>query len=257
MKCRICGKKSTTCFAAVILNKHNIKYYLCNHCGFLQTEEPFWLEESYADPINISDTGIMHRNIRLCKISSVLIYFLFDKNAAFLDYAGGYGILTRLMRDIGFDFYWHDPHATNLMARGFEGNKEKKFSLITAFEAFEHFVEPLKEVEKMLDISKNIIFTTQLLPKPVPEPKKWWYYGLEHGQHISFYGLKTLEYIAQKYNLNLYSFAGIHLLTSKKTNNTLYKSLIIASKMGLSLYVKANMKNRFFSDMDLTKKSKT
>ncbi len=38
----------------------------------------------------------------------------------FLDYAGGYGVFTRLMRDIGFDFYWHDPYTQNLFANGFE-----------------------------------------------------------------------------------------------------------------------------------------
>ncbi len=249
MKCKICQSQSIKKFEAVILKKYEVKYYLCSHCGFLQTEEPYWLEEAYTETINLSDTGIMHRNIRLSKISSVLIYFLFNKTAKYVDFAGGYGIFTRLMRDIGFDFYWHDPYTANLFARGFESHEQKYISLVTAFEAFEHFVEPLNEIRKMLDISNNIFFTTQLLPNPIPEPKQWWYYGLEHGQHISFYSLKTLKYIAQKYGVNLYSFSGLHLLSEKKRNPLIYKALIIGSLFGLFPYIKANMKSKMFADM--------
>jgi len=120
------------------------------------------------------------------------------------------------MRDIGFDFYWNDKYTQNIFARGFEGGLLDNYEAITTFESFEHFVEPIKEIENMLLISKNIIFTTELLPSPVvPYPDKWWYYGLEHGQHISFYSEKTLNYIAKKYNLFLYKVGSIHLLHKK------------------------------------------
>ena len=58
------------------------------------------------------------------------------------NYAGGYGIFTRMMRDIGFDFYWLDKYADNLLTNGFEYNKKihKKIEAITSFESFEHFV---------------------------------------------------------------------------------------------------------------------
>ena len=57
----------------------------------------------------------------------------------------------------------------------------------------------------MLKISKNILFTTTLLPSPVPKPGTWWYYGLEHGQHVSFYSLETLQSIAKHFNLHFFS----------------------------------------------------
>ena len=31
--------------------------------GYVQTEDPTWLDEAYASPINPSDTGIMDRNL--------------------------------------------------------------------------------------------------------------------------------------------------------------------------------------------------
>jgi len=36
-------------------------------------------------------------------------------------------------------------------------------------------------------------------------PDAWWYYGLHHGQHIGFYRLKTLQYLAEKYGKALYT----------------------------------------------------
>jgi hypothetical protein len=91
---------------------------------------------------------------------------------------------------------------------------------LTTFESFEHFDQPIKEIENMLQVSKNILFSTELFNDRPPLPEEWEYYGLGHGQHISFYSIQTLEYIASKYGLNLCSDEkGIHLLTEKKINN--------------------------------------
>jgi len=251
MNCRICNSECKKKFEAEILNKYNISYLYCKNCGFLQTEKPFWLKESYEESMNLSDTGILLRNMRLAKISSVILYFLFRKNKKFLDYAGGYGIFTRLMRDVGFDFYWKDPYTKNILARGFEYDESMKIELLTSFESFEHFANPLEDIEKMLKISKNILFTTDLLPAIVPKPEKWWYYGLEHGQHISFYSRKTLKFIAKKYNFHLYSFGNTHLLSEKKFPVFIFYGLIFLSDKGLGYMVRKIMKGGAMDDMRL------
>jgi hypothetical protein len=70
--------------------------------------------------------------------------------------------------------------------------------------------------------------------KKIPAPDEWWYYGLEHGQHISFYTKKTLEYIAAKYDLNFYSNnRDIHFLT-KKQIDPYYMMLIFKKPKMLS-----------------------
>ena len=155
------------------------------------------------------------------------------------------------MRDVGFDFYWHDPYTKNLVARGFEWNSELgNVDLITSFESFEHFVNPLMELEKMLRISKNIFFSTELLPTPIPLPSDWWYYGVEHGQHVSFYSYKTLQYIANQYGLNLYSNGiGLHLLTPIKLNNFKFKRVMKFKKHNLYPSIVKFMKSRTLEDM--------
>jgi 2-polyprenyl-3-methyl-5-hydroxy-6-metoxy-1,4-benzoquinol methylase len=153
MKCRVCNSESNEVFSAKVLNKYNVKYYHCPSCGFLQTEEPYWLNEAYKSAIGIADTGIQKRNQLFAKRSSAIITSLFDTNKKFLDYAGGYGIFVRMMRDKGFDFYWDDPYADNLFAKGFEHNEQNKYELITAFECFEHFTDPINQIQKMLELS--------------------------------------------------------------------------------------------------------
>lgn len=215
MNCKICYKANKYIFSAQILNKYTIDYYYCNHCGFLQTEEPYWLDEVYNEPINIYDTGYLRRNLTFSRTLPILLTMFFNKDGKFLDYAGGYGVFVRLMRDVGLDFYWDDKYTDNLFAKGFQYNGQD-IEAITTFESFEHFSEPEKEIENMLKISKNIIFSTELLPQVIPKPTEWWYYGLNHGQHISFYSEKTLNFIAKKYGLNYYTCEGLHLLTEKK-----------------------------------------
>ena len=120
--CPICDSERKEIFTAKILHQYEIKYFLCDNCGLLQTEEPFWLNEAYSSAIADTDTGIVARNLSISKKLTCILYFLFNKEGKYLDIAGGYGLLTRLMRDIGFDFYWQDVYCQNIFAEGFEFN---------------------------------------------------------------------------------------------------------------------------------------
>jgi hypothetical protein len=248
MTCKICQQKMEIAFKAVVLGKYQVCYYHCPHCGFLQTEEPYWLGEAYKDPINAEDTGLLSRNIFFSETASLLLFFLFDKNGTFLDYAGGYGVFTRLMRDIGFNFFWHDPMTQNLLARGFEYHDPvEKCELLTSFESFEHFADPLTEMKKMLAISNNILFSTFLLPTSVPS-SDWWYYQFAHGQHISFYSKESLQYIANENGLHFYTHGFFHLFTKKKLPDSVLRWMFRFQKLGLPHYVRWRMKSRMQDD---------
>ncbi len=251
MTCKICEHSAEKKFTARVLNKYDVSYYHCSGCGFLQTEEPYWLQEAYSESITVSDTGILERNQLFATLISMLLMTHFNPRAKFVDFAGGYGIFTRLMRDIGFDFYWTDPMTKNLIARGFEYQESLgPIEAVTTFETFEHLIQPLSDIEKMLKLSKNIIFSTHLLPDPVPGPGDWWYYVLEHGQHVSFYSQRTLEFIARKYSVNFYSFGSFHMFTPIKIDMTLLKFLFRFQKYGIRKYLLRSLKSRTESDFN-------
>lgn len=254
MKCKICGSESSKLFNKKILNKYRIDYFKCPNCDFIQTEDPYWLDEAYKEPINTSDTGLLNRNIYLSKISAILIFLNFNSSGVYLDFAGGYGVFTRLMRDYGFDFFWHDPFTVNLFAKGFEweNKSSKKVELSTTFESFEHFKNPIEEIEKTLKISDNILFSTQLIPIDIDN---WWYLATHHGQHIAFYSKRTLSVIANKYNLFLYTNnKNIHLFTKKKRIINI-KLIQLFSVFKLDCLIKLIIKSKMITDSNLMKKN--
>lgn len=174
----------------------------------------------------------------------------FNRKARFIDYGGGYGVFVRLMRDSGFDFYWQDAFTTNFFAIGFEA-KASKYEVVTSFETFEHFVNPGEEIRNMLKLSDNILFSTELYGNTVPLPNEWHYYGLTHGQHISFYNIKTLQHIAQKHSLQFWSNgSSLHLLTKQKINPVLFKLAYYSKNIGFAGVVKRLMKSKTLSDCD-------
>ena len=253
--CRVCKSSTEKLFSTIILQKFSVEYFQCPHCGYVQTESPFWFEEAYSNPINDVDTGLMMRSYWHRNIASTLIYILFNQRGKFLDYGAGYGVFVRLMRDIGFNFYWQDKHSENLFAKGLEFRKSEKYpvELLTCFEAFEHFVEPAIELANLLNISENILLSTELIPDPIPPPTEWWYYGTEHGQHIGFFQKKTFEFFASKYNLFFYTNGqNIHLFTEKKLSPSTFKLLTKVSKF-LTPLIQKRMKSLTWKDFEKLK----
>lgn len=254
MKCKICQNETKIIFNAKVLYKYDVDYYQCNKCGFGQTEKTYWLEEAYVSSMNLSDTGVMQRSERMSKITTTLIFFFFNTKGAFLDYAGGFGVFTRQMRDIGFDFYWQDPYTKNEIARGFEGSLNRKYDIVTTFESFEHFDNPLQEIEKILKLTDTIILTTDLISVPAPEHKNWWYYASEHGQHLSFYSKYSFDEIAKKYGLNYYNTKNVHILSRKKIGllgNLFFKFKFAKHLLYLSFFlINPFLKSKSVSDMN-------
>src|SRR5258706_1294471 len=179
--CRVCRQSTSWCFQHAVLGRYSVSYFQCSHCGLLQTEEPYWLQEAYSSPIASADTGIAQRNWQLAARTSLLFYWLYGRSGCFIDVAGGYGLFVRLMRDRGFDFYWQDPYAPNLFARGFEppaASSNALYCAATAFEVLEHLVDPLGFLRQTLAATstRTVIFTTELFEGSAPQPDQWWYY---------------------------------------------------------------------------------
>jgi Methyltransferase domain len=247
-KCTVCLSPTELIFERIVLNRYKVSYFYCSNCGLLQTEKPYWLAEAYENAIADSDTGLVYRNISTAwKIANIL-FFLLEKDGKYLDMAGGYGMLTRLMRDIGFDFYWSDVYCENLLAKGFELSTTKPpFNAIAAFEVLEHIYDPLEFIKESLDRSQTstIVLSTELFSGMPPDPAVWEYYAFEEGQHISFYQIKTLEFIADRLSLRLYSHGNFHILTDRSMPSKLVWGLLTGKfSMAIGLCVKLLMKSK-------------
>lgn len=231
MNCKICSSTSQPFATAKVLIKYDVHYFACENCGFIQTEEPYWLDEAYSEPIARNDIGLISRNLELSAKTAIILSTLFNPDGIFLDQGGGNGMFVRLMRDRGFDFYWDDMHTQNIFAKGFEKADRNPFELLTCFEVFEHLPNPIEEISNMLKDSQSLLFSTLLVPTPRPAIDDWWYYSLSSGQHISLYTRRSLEILAEKLNLSLFTDGtSFHLLTNKKIPS-LFFSLILNTKI--------------------------
>jgi hypothetical protein len=202
--CKVCQSTTVEHAKTVVREKYDARLMRCPNCGFIFVENPTWLGEAYAEPINRSDTGYVWRNLWARDRMRACIEARLNPHGTFLDYAAGYGMFVRLMRDAGYDFRWSDLYCQNLFSRGFEAPNPPvgPYEAVTAFEVFEHLVDPVGELEKLSSLAACLIFSTKLLPEPAPQPSEWWYYGLDHGQHIAFYTRKSLELLAARFGFH-------------------------------------------------------
>jgi methyltransferase family protein len=238
-------------FRRTLLRKYDVQYSQCQSCGFLQSESPYWLEEAYSNAIAAADTGLMQRNLYLLKAASVVFWRLFHGEGKFLDAAGGYGIFTRLMRDVGFDYYWSDPYTENLVARGFEGGAQgAPYCAISAFEVLEHVQDPMAFLASLTSMgAKTLLVSTELFVGNYPDPDEWWYYAFDTGQHISFYRRTTMELIGQKLGLNFLSQGSLHMWTDRPVSALQFRLMTHPKSAALLSWIpRLQLKSRVWSD---------
>ncbi len=223
MHCKICGSDSTPFGKGktLVLQKYEVQYYRCSSCGFIQTEEPYWLDEAYLQPIAPSDIGYVYRNRWLGWCTRTVIGMYYEGAGRFLDYGGGYGLFVRDMRDRGYDSYRLDKYTPNLFARNFEWNQHhagKQAELITAFEVFEHFPDPHGSLKEIMQHGSEILLSTCIVPEGITDTdyKSWFYFANHEGQHIALHTVKSLQILAERNGLHCYSNSRyLHLLTKQ------------------------------------------
>ncbi len=231
MNCNICGGELKNVFVQKVLKKYDVGYFQCKKCFFIQTEKPYWLNEAYSSAIASLDLGLVYRNLMLAPKVDLIIQLFFNTNSNFLDYGGGYGLMVRMMRDKGYNFYRQDNYCENLFAQHFDINDlpddgKMNFELITTFEVFEHLENPAEDISAMLAYSKNILFSTEILPDKNIRPENWWYFAPETGQHISLYSEESLQLLASKLKVHYFKISdGLHLFSEKQISLGMFSKI--------------------------------
>lgn len=124
-----------------------------------------------------------------------------------LDYGGGHGLLSDLLRDAKWDSVSYDP----FVDRGKHLADLGKFDLITAYEVFEHVPDVRKLAADLALIVRDegvILFSTSLSDGHIkPRQRLTWWYASPRNGHISLFSETSLGLLAQREGFNFGSFS--------------------------------------------------
>ena len=209
----------------VLLDHVPVRYFRCDSCGSVVLPDPTWLDEAYSHAISPLDVGLLERCVQMANITTAVVVAQGLRRGKFLDFAGGYGTLTRLMRDRGLDFRHNDPLCQNLFAQGFEAEVGERQDMVTAYEVLEHLSDPATTLAAAAQSTDLLLVTTRVLPDPVPKLGTWDYYAEESGQHVTFYTVAGLRALGER--------LGMQLTTSGRTTHLFHRGPLRAATKAL------------------------
>lgn len=194
--CPICSSGCLLSFIVKIKNEQDAGLYTCTKCGFSFYPNQDWIKGSFSDELNSLDVGSVERVLLACDFLGEFINSEKLTDANFLDYGGGYGLQTRIMRDRGYNFKNLDPHTQPLFSKYFAGEPGGCYDLVSLIEVSLHFENPVAEFAKLMELGNCLVFTSVVPGKDFGPD--WWYVTGDSGQHIAFYPLSSLKEIASQ-----------------------------------------------------------
>jgi len=173
-------------------------YYRCRECGFIyqdpETHMPSDLEKKEYDRHNNSIDDLPYVNM-FKKFQAAFEPYL--EGRVSLEYGSGpEPVFTQVLRLAGYEVTPYDPFYLKD-----ETFKEKTYDLITSTEVFEHFSDPIKEMDLLVSLLKpgGVLAIMTQFPKEDDHFLDWWY--RRDPTHISFYTVATFDKLCLKYGL--------------------------------------------------------
>jgi hypothetical protein len=177
------------------------------------------LVDAHTKAISKLDTGLVARGLSVSRLTSTVLFLEGKRELVGLDWGGGNGLLSRLMRDMGFQMKSYDRYAENILSEGFSVEPNEVMShkgFMTVVECFEHLINPHQELSEVSESQEYLFLTTELIANPAPNPSnsEWWYFMPESGQHVTFASKLGMARFAERLDFpNQYSVGALHILS--------------------------------------------
>jgi 2-polyprenyl-6-hydroxyphenyl methylase/3-demethylubiquinone-9 3-methyltransferase len=199
------------------LSGRPVYYYRCPHCGFLFTcSFDRWTPEDfgrfiYDEEYSIVDPDYAERRPRLNATSLRALFGERLKGLRLLDFGGGNGLFTAMLRENGLDATSFDPFDSKAAASSTASGGQ--FDLITAYEVFEHVVDPagcMQEIDRLLKPDGLLYFSTLINDGEngragLGGRLTWWYASPRNG-HIALHSRRSLSLLLRRFGFALVSF---------------------------------------------------
>ncbi|NEX60834.1 class I SAM-dependent methyltransferase [Noviherbaspirillum sp. 17J57-3] len=196
-----------------------VHYALCGECGYCFAPEMCaWPLEKFealiynADYVKVDPDYVSLRP----KGSAHMLRGMFPNlpsTVRHLDYGGGSGIMSDLLREAGWTSRSYDP----FVHKDTQPAQLGKFDFITAFEVFEHVPDArqlIGTLGSLLEDGGMLLFSTLLSDGQVhPGQRPGWWYASPRNGHISLFSRKALAVLAVEYGYNFGSFnENLHIM---------------------------------------------
>lgn len=216
--CPICRAQANSAFTVCIRNGQNEPLFRCSNCSFYFFTEPDELAQSFSEELNELDLGSVAR----CHFVADFMTAVFPRRRSgytALDWGGGDGLLTRLLRERGINCLWYDPFVKPRFVGAAIYEPSSRVDVTVVSEVFLHLTDPVSVLRLLLSQSEVVIMTAVVPPKKLTA--QWWYLMPETGQHVSFYPPPALEALATQTGSRLYTDGRFfHVFSRRKLSFT-------------------------------------
>ena len=254
--CPICRSEVVPFSTLIIRGNISGAYKICKSCAFIYAENPNWLEGSFTDALNSLDIGSVDRCNIVADFVEVLLKSSKKDSPKVLDWGGGYGLLTRILRDRGVNCSHYDPFVEPLFAKNIKLLPNTKFDLVVLSEVMLHMTDPVGTLSELLKFSKRIMFTAVIAPPDVNPD--WWYFMPETGQHITIFSKGSIFELGAALKVSVLSDKKFfHLISEdrpKMATRLLFTKRFVPFGISTLLYVQRQIKRALGRSSSLLQK---
>ncbi|MEA3126124.1 MAG: hypothetical protein QOD67_3143 [Caballeronia sp.] len=185
-----------------------VYYHRCVRCGLVYTNAfDHWKKSDYLRHIYNDDYRVVdpdYADVRPTNNATLVFNFIQKgQSPKCLDYGGGNGKLTALLREGQVDASSWDP-----MAEDEEMPPSGSFDFVSAFEVLEHTPQPLTSVQQALGLLKRrgvVLFSTLTIDALPPRAIDHWYIAPRNG-HITIHTRQSLHTMFAKFGYRVHHF---------------------------------------------------
>ena len=210
--CPLCSSKNTNQLDILFKNR---SYCKCDDCFLIFSDRDSLpslnveLERYKLHENNILNKG--YRNFLDTVLQPLLLYI--NKTMTGLDYGCGPNpVLSLMLHENGFSCDNYDPLFFNNIIKS-------NYDYVISTESFEHFHFPIVDIPKIIALIRPggyLAIMTETWKSP--DQLQSWYY-LRDITHVSFYHVRTMNFIASSYSLKLLYTDNDRVYIFRKINN--------------------------------------
>jgi 2-polyprenyl-3-methyl-5-hydroxy-6-metoxy-1,4-benzoquinol methylase len=242
LPCKVCGLDSER-YGVLDFNKNCLEslgrylpligvpvyYHQCMSCKLVFTAAfDSWGKSEFLAHVYNAEYEFVdpeYRETRPSGSAKVVADFIQQrKDLSVLDYGGGNGVMAQCLTLGGYNAYSWDPMDSESQKPG-----PRAFSLVSAFEVFEHTPTPRQTFVEAMDFLRDdgvLFFSTLTIDDLPPRSSHFWYISPRNG-HVTIYTTRSLDKLAHDHGYKMHHFDDSMHMAYRILPDWLHHSIVV------------------------------